>query len=108
MSRTEASGASDGCREVRFAAGLYNIDAIKRAAYRISDRARVEIEPSETGVVCRLYPLKAVTEADQLAIENDFSIEVLDQDLRQTIASETEGVRNLILSIAFSKTGAGQ
>ncbi len=103
-----ASGASNGCREVCFAAGLYDLDAIKRAAYRFSDRVRVEIEPTETVVICRLHPLMAVSEADHLAIVSDFSIEVLDQDLRRTIAAETESVRNLILSIAFSKTGFGQ
>ena len=36
---------------------------------------------------------------------DDFKKEVLDQDLRENIKRETEAVRNLILSHAFSKTG---
>ncbi len=37
-------------------------------------------------------------------ILENFKKEVLDQDLREKIAKETEEVRNLILAHAFSKT----
>ena len=88
---------------LRFAAGVFDIEAIKRAAYRFSDRVAIEIEPTADFIICRLQPLSAKT---QLAgLENAFRIEVLDQDLRARIAKETEPVRNLVLSLAFSKTG---
>ena len=90
-------------RTVRFESALYRISAIKQAAYRLSDRARVDIEHVEGGVVCRLYPLKPCSEGELTALENTFRIEVLDYDLRETIAIETEPLRNLILSVAFSR-----
>jgi hypothetical protein len=34
----------------------------------------------------------------------EFCNEVLDQELRETIAEETAGIRNLLLAQAFSKT----
>ena len=42
-------------------------------------------------------------EADRVVA--DFRNEVLDQVLRARIRTETEEVRNLILSLAFSRTG---
>jgi len=88
---------------VRFAAGLYPIDAIKRAAYRFTDKLVIDIQPDADGVSCALRPLSAKT--DLSALEGQFRNEVLDQDLRITIGKETEQVRNLVLSLAFSKTG---
>jgi His-Xaa-Ser system protein HxsD len=88
---------------VRFPAGLYHIDAIKRAAYRFTDKLAIDIQPSADGVSCTLRPLSA--KADLSILEGDFRNEVLDQDLRITIGKETEQVRNLVLSLAFSKTG---
>jgi len=41
-------------------------------------------------------------------LAGEFRNETLDQDLRLKIAAETEGYRNLILSLAFSKTPLGQ
>ena len=97
--------AATGCRLVHFAPLLFNVSAIKQAAYKLSDRVRVDIEPSEAGVDCRLYPLTPCAEDELSALENAFRIEVLDYDLRETIAAETEPLRNLILSVAFSKIG---
>jgi len=36
---------------------------------------------------------------------HDFKKEVLDQHLREKIKAETDDIRNLILSVAFSSTG---
>jgi His-Xaa-Ser system protein HxsD len=88
---------------VQFAAGIYPIDAIKRAAYRFADKFAIDIEPRSDGILCTLLPTSPNTNA--AAIEADFRSEVLDQDLRLQIAKETEPLRNLILSLAFSKTG---
>jgi His-Xaa-Ser system protein HxsD len=88
---------------VKFAAGVFSIDAIKRAAYRFVDRLTIEIEPHADEIVCRLRPNAA--NPDPAALESEFRNEVLDQDLRIQIGHETEPLRNLILSLAFSKTG---
>ncbi len=88
---------------VRFATGVFDVDCIKRAAYQLSDRLLVEIEPSSDEIVCTLRTVVGKTSTDE--IENEFRRAVLDHDLRATIAKETERVRNLVLAIAFSKTG---
>jgi His-Xaa-Ser system protein HxsD len=90
------------CRTVHFALSLFSVSAIKQAAYKLSDRVRVDIDPSEAGIDCRLYPLKPVGPEALSILESDFRIEVLDYDLREKIALETEPLRNLILSVAFS------
>jgi His-Xaa-Ser system protein HxsD len=88
---------------VRFAGGLFDIEAIKRAAYHLSDRAVVEIEPSDDGVDCFIRPL--ASEQDSAALVAAFRNHVLDYDLRIRIGKETEPMRNLVLALAFSKTG---
>lgn len=88
---------------VRFAAALYSIDAVKRAAYRFTDRVAIDIQPDTDGICCTLRALSS--KSDLTALEGQFRNEVLDQDLRISVAKETEQVRNLVLSLAFSKTG---
>ncbi len=90
---------------VEFAAEVYSINEIKKAAYRVSDRVAVDIVPSQRTIVCTLRFHKNLTQSEADAVANDFRVEVLDQDLRRIVARETEAVRNAILSYAFSKTG---
>lgn len=78
----------------------YSADAIQRAAYRFVDRFSFELEREGENFHCALcFP-------DDLDPETvaAFRTEVLDEVLRERIRAETEGVRNLILSLAFSKT----
>lgn len=88
---------------VRFAKDLFQLDAIKHAAYRVSDRVTVDIQPDNDGTTCTLRPARA--DVDPAEIESQFRNEVLDHDLRMRVAKETEPYRNLILSLAFSRTG---
>ncbi len=92
-------------KEVTFDKSVASFDSLKKAAYRFVDRCSVEFLPSESSFVCvlRFTPDPSDGFAD-LMVE-DFRKEVLDQDLRASIKAETEGVRNLILAHAFSKTG---
>lgn len=90
---------------VEFPTKLYGLEAIKRAAYRLSDRLVVDVLPGERTIQCSLQ-LRKANDAEQAALlVEEFKLEVLDQDLRSSIAIETEAVRNLILAYAFSKTG---
>jgi His-Xaa-Ser system protein HxsD len=86
----------------------FQIEAIKRAAYRFSDRVSVEITDGPEGTRCSLRPLQTKNPLDLNQLAGEFRNETLDQDLRLKIAAETEGYRNLILSLAFSKTPLGQ
>lgn len=91
--------------EIRISADLYSVDTVKRAAYRLIDRASADIRPDGSWLVCRLLPIAQLTDEDAKKLERDFHAEILDQDLRQTIGKETEAIRNAILAFAFSRTG---
>lgn len=81
----------------------FRLSAIKKAAYRFGDRCFVTIETvDEKRVLITFQPKRADFAIDVL--EGEFRNEVLDQDLREIVAEETEGVRNLLLAQAFSKT----
>jgi His-Xaa-Ser system protein HxsD len=88
---------------VDLATSVYSLAAIKKAAYRFGDRCHVHLEPTADGWVrVRLRPKRLLDSPTFLSAE--FQNEVLDQDLLEAIARETEGVRNLLLAQAFSAT----
>lgn len=87
---------------VEFDTTATTVDAVQRAAYRLSDRMSVDVRLRGDMVVCVVYPLPV--ESVELVIA-DFRNGVLDETLRARIRAETEDVRNAILSLAFSRTG---
>jgi hypothetical protein len=62
----------------------------------------VNIERLDARTRCVLTPAAG---QDPATLEVDFRREVLDQDLRISTERDTEGVRNLILGLAFSRVG---
>jgi len=98
--RGSNSRASEAVFAVEFASSVYSIDAVKRAAYAFMARATVLIEPLESAIRCTLQP--AGTDEIEILVR-DFRREVLDQDLRIDIEAKTEGLRNLVLGLAFSR-----
>ncbi len=80
----------------------HSADAIQRAAYRFADRLALELSRDGPNYRC---VLRFGAQTDPAADTNDFLAEVVDQSLRERIREETAGVRNLILSLAFSNTG---
>lgn len=92
-------------QELRFDSRVFSVDAIKNAAYRMAGVFDCEIRIDGEDIVCSLSlrDNKATTNSD--GVINQFRREVIDHDLRLRIASQTEGVRNLILAHAFSRTG---
>ena len=82
---------------------MYSAEAVKRAAYVFMDRAVIQITVSENNYTCSMSPTS--DDSDHHQLYNEFLREVLDQDLRISIASETEPIRNLILALAFSQAG---
>lgn len=91
--------------EVRFSLAAYNLETIKRAAYRFSEHLAFNFFPEENSILCQISAISEKGTTDITAEINHFKNEVLDQDLRQTIANETVTMRNVILAHAFSKTG---
>ena len=83
----------------------FDIEAIKRAAYRCSDRFAFDVTILGNLAACTLiFADGTVPEAIDVTVSN-FRKEVLDQDLRQSIRAETEAVRNVILAHVFSRSG---
>ncbi len=91
-------------RDVVFAKSFFGVVALKKAAYRYADKFSVDFAESDNSFTCTLTfsPQKSAETIEQLV--GEFKKEVVDQDLRASISVETEGVRNLILAHAFSKT----
>lgn len=90
-------------QEVRFSAAVYDLDTIKRAAYRFTDQVAFDFTLSGDEIVCSVTQLSS--DLGKINIIDAFRNEVLDQDLRRSIAQETAGIRNVILSHVFSRTG---
>ena len=93
-------------RKVVFSSQVYSVETIKKAAYRFSDLMAIDIATRPGEIECVLEILSGTnTEKQAEQIVAAFKNEVLDQDLRATIAKETEATRNAILAFALSRTG---
>jgi len=95
--------SSPGGVVVVFDAQVYHLSAIKKAAYKFESRFHTLIATRDDGSI--EVVLKAKAPLDNLEhLAGEFCNEVLDQDLRELVAEQTEGVRNLLLAHAFSQT----
>ena len=83
---------------------VYRLDAVQKAAYRVIDKLTILISQKGSTIVCEIEPIAGVDRPFDLVIA-DFKRELLDQQLRSQIKSETESTRNLILAYAFSRSG---
>ncbi len=90
-------------RTISFDSAAASLDAVQRAAYRLSDRMSCDIEAKDDALVVTIHPSDPESALDALA--GDLRNEVLDQVLRERVRAETIDVRNLVLALAFSKTG---
>ena len=88
---------------VSFDSAAHSVDAVQRAAYRFSDRASFEVVDAEGTIAVTVWPKDE--EGDLPALIGELRTEVLDQVLRERIRDETADVRNLVLALAFSRTG---
>ena len=96
-------GSQPAAFVLSFPKNVYSLDVIKKAAYKFSDRASFDFESNDDQIFCNV-----VLAAKDLTITDftfAFKNEVLDQDLRESIAIETTPMRNAVLAHAFSKTG---
>jgi His-Xaa-Ser system protein HxsD len=76
--------------------------ALREAAYRLIGEASCLIDQVDGRHVCRLIPKAALAgEADEEAIRTRFIDLVTDENLREKVAAETAGVRDVILALAF-------
>jgi His-Xaa-Ser system protein HxsD len=96
---------------VEFDAGVQSLGALQAAAYRLIGTATCQIEQVSDRFVCRLAPINNSTNktsSDSEALKTHFLDLVTDENLRERIAARTEGVRNVILSLAFGSLANSQ
>lgn len=93
---------------IEFDGAVYQLDAIKKAAYRFSDRFSPEISVDGKRIVCSLSFPPNTPAALVASLVSEFRKEVLDQDLRQSVAKETAALRNAVLALAFAPVQHGK
>ena len=90
--------------QLRLDSSIYSVEAVEKAAYRFINRFAAVISQEGQDILVNLTFDKNHTSMSE-AILADFKKELLDQNLRIKIKTETESTRNLILSYTFSKSG---
>lgn len=89
---------------LEFDARLFSIDVVERAALKFSEHCSFSFSlPSDTTIAVDI-DLREGRAASISQLVASLRNEVLDQQLRERIAKETESERNLILAYAFSNT----
>jgi len=84
---------------------LYDAQVLQKAAYRSINALTVDITPDEGQFICVLSSNIGMDEPSFLSAIQEFKKDVLDYQLRHRLAVETQPIKNLILGLAFSKTG---
>src|SRR5215203_5486825 len=86
---------------LRVDGAAYTVESVKRTAYRFIDGVALELRIEGTDILCQFAFTPPVPTAAAAAFLIEFQKELLDQDLRHTIAIETESLRTTILGLAF-------
>ena len=87
---------------VEFDTSVQGLEPLESAAYRILGLATCQITQAEGRFLCRLAPKVSKGPApDPSEIQSHFVDLVTDENLRASLNRKTEGVRNVILSLAF-------
>jgi His-Xaa-Ser system protein HxsD len=95
----------DACIRTTIDLGVYRLSALQKTAYRLADRCTVVIGSVDGAIVPVSLAFPSGTgEEDAKSVARLFFQELLDQELREQIGSETGAIRSLILAHAFSKT----
>lgn len=84
---------------------LYDALVLQKAAYRSMNALTVDIALDGGQFTCVLSSNIGVAESSFLSAILEFKKDVLDYQLRHRLNAETQPIKNLILGLAFSKTG---
>ena len=96
---------------VDFDASVQGLESLDAAAYRLIGTATCQIDLVVDRYICHLIPSAnpqrgATPSPDDL--KERFLNLVTDENLRARVAEKTEGVRNVILALAFGSLAASQ
>jgi His-Xaa-Ser system protein HxsD len=94
---------------VDFDASIQSLGALDAAAYRLIGTATYRIDRAGDRYVCRLTPSAGLQKGAVLSsddLRERFLNLVTDENVRARIAEKTDGVRNVILALAFGALAA--
>jgi His-Xaa-Ser system protein HxsD len=97
--------------DISFDSSVQSLAALEAAAYRLIGTATCQIDGVADRYVCRLVLSVDAQKRDAPgpdALKERFLNLVTDENLRTRIAEKTEGVRNVILALAFGSLAATQ
>jgi His-Xaa-Ser system protein HxsD len=87
---------------VNFDQATQSVGALQEAAYRIIEVASCIVETAGDRFVCRLLPKDIATDSlGERAIRLRFIDLVTDENLREKVSTQTDGLRNVIVALAF-------
>jgi His-Xaa-Ser system protein HxsD len=96
---------------VDFDSSVQSLGPLDAAAYRLIGTATCQIDRVGDRYVCRLVPSVNPQKGAALSpddLKERFLNLVVDENLRTRVAEKTEGVRNVILALAFGSLAATQ
>jgi His-Xaa-Ser system protein HxsD len=96
---------------VDFDSSIQSLSALESAAYRIIGTATCKIDRVADRLVCHLAGRSNLSRGEQLDADSltaKFLYLVTDENLRMRIAEKADGVRNVILALAFGSLAASQ
>jgi His-Xaa-Ser system protein HxsD len=102
--------APSGEVTVDFDASIQSMAALDAAIYRMIGAATCQVDRVADRYVCRLTSASS-SKREKLStdeLKERFLNLVADENLRARVAEKTEGVRNVILALAFGSLAAGQ
>lgn len=81
---------------------IYSLETIFRSCYLFTDRCYIFISNDEASIL-KIYFSKKVKDCNLQNIIGEFSNELINQQVRLQIASETKIIRELIVAQAFAE-----
>jgi His-Xaa-Ser system protein HxsD len=96
---------------VDFDSSVQSLGALDAAIYRLIGTATCRVDRVADRYVCRLAPSSNPQKGAALSsddLKERFLNLVADENLRTRVAEKTEGVRNVILALAFGSLAAAQ
>jgi His-Xaa-Ser system protein HxsD len=96
---------------VDFDSSIQSLGALDAAAYRLIGTATCQIDRVGDRYICRVTPSTSLQKRESLSgddLRERFLNLVSDENLRIRVAQKTEGVRNVILALAFGSLAADQ
>lgn len=84
---------------------LFDGQALQKAAYRSMNSLTADISGADGKFFCALTSNIGIDESSFLSAVQEFKKDALDYQLRHQLNAETLPIKNLILGLAFSKTG---